>query len=198
MVATVMVKNCDPQSERATFNCNHIADESDGHSILVSPRREQLESKSDSVNQAQASTRIRLALKELSCFETIEHQFQDWGITFVNAITLQPSNPVFGVDSEAMVLMGAPKTGWLEIHFTVPIRRIEAEVTSSRPTILSAYNSMDEAIAQTEMTLVKSGSHIHPIELPKAWLSLNGEEIRKVTFYAFDGQLVISQLLVEF
>ncbi|MGL5082629.1 MAG: hypothetical protein ACRC8A_14175, partial [Microcoleaceae cyanobacterium] len=189
MVATVMVKDCDLQSESATAHCN---------SILVSPRRERSDSQPDLLSLTQPSTQIRLALEELSCFEMVEHQFQSWGITFINAITLQPSNPVFGVDPEAMVLMGAPKSGWLEIYFATPIRRIEAGVISSRPTVLSAYNSMGEEIAQTEMTLVKPKSHTHPTELPKARLSLACAGISKITFYAFDGQLVISQLLFEF
>lgn len=170
---------------------------------LVSPLRDGLPSERDLSTPLsklpQPSTEICLALGELHCFETVDTQFQHWGIQFVNAIALQPSNPAFGADS-AVALMGAPKSGWLEIHFQIPIRQIEAQVMSPRTTILSMYGSpaAEQAILQTEMTLVGTRSPEHPVKQFRSELSRPQADINKVTFYTFDGQLVINQLFFKF
>ena len=35
---------------------------------------------------------VRLALEDLKCFEVVEHQFAHWGVTFSNAVAIQPSD----------------------------------------------------------------------------------------------------------
>ncbi len=144
-----------------------------------------------------SSQRIRLALEHLQCFELVEKQFSSWGITFVNAIALQPSNPAFGVQPNQTVLMGAPKSGWLEVHFQHPVRRVEALVTSSRRTILSGYDQEAHEIDRTEMKAKLSNRRL-PLVLPHEHLCIEAENIYKVTFYTFDGQLIVDQFKVEF
>ncbi|MEB3277401.1 MAG: hypothetical protein VKK42_00575 [Lyngbya sp.] len=162
--------------------------------LIVSPQSQKEDSGRVLIPSGQ---RIRLALKKLQCFEVVEGQFQAWGITFVNAIALQPSNPAFGIEPNQTVLMGAPKSGWLEVHFQQPIRRVEAVVTSSRRTILSAYNHEGHEIGRAEMAKTFDRSCL-PKVLPSDQLSVQAANIHKVTFYTFDGQLIVDQFQVEF
>ena len=145
----------------------------------------------------QSPQRIRLALEQLQCFEVVEGQFQAWGITFVNAIALQPSNPAFGIGSNQTVLMAAPKSGWLEVHFQHPVRRVEAAVTSSRRTILSAYNREGDEIDRAQMAKTFDRRCL-PRVLPSDQLCVQATNIHKVTFSTFDGQLIVDRFKVEF
>ncbi len=140
---------------------------------------------------------VRLALEELNCFETVQKQFAHWGILFQNAIAISPSNPAFGVSADVKVLMGAPKSGLIEITFDRPVKLVKALVTSTRRSVLSAYDHAGEIINQTEMpgaNLIGCDSEIAP-NFP---LSVQGSPISKVSFYAFDGQIILHSLLVEF
>jgi hypothetical protein len=94
---------------------------------------------------------VRLALEDLKCFEVVEHQFAHWGVTFNNAVAIQPSNPAFITDSGATVLMGAPKSGLIEVSFKYPVRSVSGLVTSSRRTVLSACDIDGNLIVQDEM-----------------------------------------------
>lgn len=163
--------------------------------IQAVPQRDLAEVKLD-----QASTQgsyIRLALEELKCFEVIEHQFSAWGLTFRNVVAIQPSNPVFAIGAGVTVLMGAPNSGLIQIKFQQPIRFFQGRVTSSRRTALSAYDQNDELIDQVELSgpnLASSQSMIPP----NSALSVRGEGIYKIVFYAFDGQLIVGDIQFEF
>lgn len=91
---------------------------------------------------------IRISLEELKSFETVENQFQNLGVKFTNAIALEPSNPAFGATNGVKVLMGAPKSGLIELTFTKPVKWVSAGVSSSRRSILSAYDRQDTEIAR--------------------------------------------------
>lgn len=133
---------------------------------------------------------VRLAVEELKCFEVVEHQFGYWGLTFANAVAIQPSNPAFASGSGKTVLMGAPKSGLIEVSFKYPVRFVSGLVTSSRRTVLSAGDAEANPIAQDEMpapNLVGSNSPI----APSAPLRVQAPNIYRITFYAFDGQLVV-------
>ncbi len=140
---------------------------------------------------------VRLALQELKCFEVVEHQFRYWGLTFTNAVAIQPSNPAFLTDSGTTILMGAPKSGLIELSFKYPVRFVSGLVTSSRRTVLSACDADGTQIAQEEMpapNLVGSSSVIDP----STELRVKAPNISKITFYAFDGQLVVHDLIFGF
>ena len=140
---------------------------------------------------------VRIALEELKCFEVVEHQFAHWGVTFSNAVAIQPSNPAFFTGSGATVLMGAPKSGQIEITFKYPVHWVSGLVTSSRRTVLSAWDIDGNSIVQDEMpgpNLVGSNSPIPP----SAPLRVKGPNIHRITFYAFDGQLVVDDLMFGF
>lgn len=193
---TVMEQECRPFSD-CVYVCDVLNGEMEWNSpeeLIVHP---QTEKELSGKLPIQSPQRIRLALEQLQCFELVERQFSSWGITFVNAIVLQPSNPAFGVQPNQTVLMGAPRSGWLEVHFQHPVRRVEALVTSSRRTILSAYNGQAEEIDRTEMT-AKQSSRSLGIILPSEKLSVEAENIHKVTFYTFDGQLIVDRFKVDF
>jgi len=140
---------------------------------------------------------VRLALGELKCFEVVESQFGHWGLTFVNAVAIQPSNPAFLSAPGRTVLMGAPKSGLIEVSFTYPVRFVSGFVTSSRRTVLSASDFDGNPIAQDEMpapNLVGSNSPI----APNAPMHVKAPNIYRITFYAFDGQLVVDDFCFGF
>lgn len=146
---------------------------------------------------AVAPDSVRLALEELKCFEVVEHQFKHWGLTFTNVVAIQPSNPAFLTVPGIAILMGAPKSGQIEISFKYPVRFVSGLVTSSRRTVLSACDIDGVQIAQDEMpgpNLVGSNSAIKP----STELRVKAPNISRITFYAFDGQLVVHDLIFGF
>lgn len=140
---------------------------------------------------------VYLNLEDLKCFEVVEHQFHHYGIKFKNAIALQPSNPAYPPRSGTNVIMGAPKTGWLEATFSQPIRQFCCYVTSSQRMILSAYDSEDNLIARSSMISSNLAGSDSPIS-PNAQMKIQGLNISRITFYAFDGQLTITDLSFSF
>lgn len=138
-----------------------------------------------------------LNLEELKCFEVVEHQFQQYGITFKNAIAIQPSNPAYPPRSGSTVLMGAPKNGWLEATFSQPIGEFCCYLTSSQRTILSAYDHQDNLLIRKSLAgsnLAGSDSQIPP----NVQMKIEEPNISRISFYAFDGQLTLSNLSFSF
>ena len=140
---------------------------------------------------------VRLALEDLKCFEVVEHQFAHWGVTFTNAVAIQPSNPAFFTGSGTTVLMGAPKSGLIEVTFKHPVRWVSGLVTSSRRTVLSACDIEGNPIVQDEMPAPNLAGSNSPIA-PSAPLRVKAPNIHRITFYAFDGQLVVDDLIFGF
>jgi hypothetical protein len=131
-----------------------------------------------------------LNLENLKCFEAVEHQYQKWGIVFDNCIAIQPSNPAFPTHSGSVVLMGAPKGGFLEASFAHPVSTVSAYVTSSQRLVLSAYNCDRQIIAQTVLpgaNLANSDSAVPPNKR----LCIEAEGICSVSLCAFDGQFTV-------
>lgn len=140
---------------------------------------------------------VLLSLEDLKCFEVVERQYQYWDVTFRNAIALHPSNPAYPPHSGTIVLMGAPKNGFLEAMFEHPVRFVSGYVTSSQRTILSAYDKDDKLLARSEMSgqnLVGTESEIPP----NHQLTVNVPNICRITFYSFDGQLTVDDLSFGF
>ncbi len=79
---------------------------------------------------------IALNLEKLKSFEVLDWQFAELGVTFTNAIVLQPSNPAFPPRSGTMVLISGPRSGWLEASFREPVSCVSCFVTSSRQMVL--------------------------------------------------------------
>ncbi|MEC4814375.1 MAG: hypothetical protein SAK29_14025 [Scytonema sp. PMC 1069.18] len=133
---------------------------------------------------------IYLNLEDLKCFEVVNRQYEQWGVVFGNCLAIQPSNPAFPTRSGLVVLMGAPKNGFLEATFTRPVHFVSAYVTSSQRLELSAYGCDRQLITQTVLpgaNLANSDSAISPNTL----LSISANDIHYVTFCAFDGQFTI-------
>lgn len=132
---------------------------------------------------------VCLNLETLKCFEVVEHQYEEFGVIFNNCIAIQPSNPAFPTDN-AVVLMGAPKGGFLEVAFTRPVNIVKALVTSSQRLLLSAYNRERKIVAQAVLpvgNLANSDSTL----LPNALMSVKASQIYSITFCAFDGQFTV-------
>jgi hypothetical protein len=137
----------------------------------------------------QLSTCVRLDWEDLQCFEVVNRQFHSWGVEFANAIALRPSNSAYPAYSGGMVIMGAPKDGWLEATFLRPVRFVSGFVTSSRRTVLTAFDSNNAVLAQIESpgaNLATDSEHT-----PNLRLSLNVPNIHRVTFHTFNGHLTL-------
>lgn len=134
-----------------------------------------------------------LNLETLTPFEVIDRQFESLGITFNNAIALKPSNPAFPTYSGQMLLLASPENGFISLTFAQPVSYVSGRVTSSRPTIVTAYNSLGRELVRKKLpsaNLAGSNAPIPPNEL----LFVEARNIHQVTFYAFDGQLTLSAI----
>ena len=149
---------------------------------------------------AQESARkyVCISLEEIECFEVVKDQFRDLGVQFINAIAIQPSNPAFGTPAGVKVLMGAPKTGSIEVTFTNPVKWVSALVTSSRRTTLSACDRENQEVARDEMPAANLAGFSNSTIPPNAPLKVQAPAIYKAIFYAFDGQLVIKDFSFGF
>lgn len=136
--------------------------------------------------------RVSLNFGKLQPFEIVNRQFQRLGVTFANAIALSPSNPAYPSSTGHMVVMGCPRGGWLEATFDAPVKFVSSCVTSSRPTVMAAFDGNNQPLGQTEMqtaNLAGSNSELPP----NVELQLNADNICRVTFYSFDGQLTVGE-----
>jgi hypothetical protein len=140
---------------------------------------------------------ICLDLEVLECYEVVQHQFEQWGVRFANAIALHPSNPAFPPHSGTKVLMGAPKSGWLEATFVKPVRYVSGFVTSSRATVMAAFNEQNQPLAQTKTPGANLAGGSADLS-PNMQLSLQVDNIHRVTFQAFDGQLTLDDFSFGF
>lgn len=134
---------------------------------------------------------ISLDLENLKCFEAVERQYERWGVIFHNSLAIQPSNPAFPTHSGLTVLIGAPKSGFLEATFLHPVNSVSVFVTSSQRLVLSAYDRDRQLLGQTVLpgaNLANSDSAISPNTL----LSITVNNIHSVTFCAFDGQFTLN------
>ena len=135
--------------------------------------------------------RVQIDLEQLQPFEQVERQFQSCGVTFKNTLALIPSNPAFQTKAGKTVLMGTPKNGWMEATFERPVRFVAGIVTASRSTVMAIYDVNNRPLARTN-TLGSNLANASSNLLPDAELCLEGEDIHRVTFHAFDGQLTLS------
>ncbi|MDJ1179610.1 hypothetical protein PJF56_12115 [Roseofilum sp. BLCC_M91] len=153
---------------------------------------------SDLPSSAGGSKRIHLDLETLQGFEVVNHQFEQWGIQFRNAIALQPSNPAYPPKTGTMVLIAGPKSGWMEVLFTRPISAMSCYVTSSRRITLTGFDRHKQAIAYTELSEANLADSNAPIA-PNALLTLTTEtpEIHRINFSAFDGQFSVDDFYFQ-
>ncbi len=167
-----------------------------GHTVALEPNAFAKRMNS-SVASPAAPTCIKLGLEALNCFEVVDRQFQQWGILFTNAIALQPSNPAFPPHSGTKVLISGPRSGWIEATFTSPVYHISGYLTSSRNTVISAYDAEGNLLAQTGIAEGNLAGSNSPIA-PNQYLAVQASNIYRITVYAFDGQFSLDDLQVCF
>jgi hypothetical protein len=143
-----------------------------------------------------SSTCVRLDWEDLQCFEVVSRQFQQWEVTFDNAIALRPSNPAYPTYSGVMVIMGAPQDGWITATFLRPVRFVSSFVTSSRRAILTAFDSNHKPIARVESPGANLGNVSET--QPNICLSLAIPNIHRVMFHTFNGHLTLDDFCFEF
>lgn len=133
---------------------------------------------------------VCLNLETLKCFEVVERQYEELGVIFCNCIAIQPSNPAFPTHSGSVVLMGAPKGGFLEVAFARPVNIVKALVTSSQRLVLSAYNRERKIVAQAVLP-VGNLANSDSVLSPNTQLKVKADEIYSISFCAFDGQFTL-------
>jgi hypothetical protein len=163
--------------------------------IRESPLQDRITSKVDS-EPVPIPTCIYLNLEDLKCFEVVDRQYEQWGVVFNNCIAIQPSNPAFPTRSGLVVLMGAPKNGFLEATFMRPVHFVSAYVTSSQRLVLSAYGSDRQLITQTVLPGANLANSDYADSTdsaisPNTLVSISAHDIHHVTFCAFDGHFII-------
>lgn len=133
---------------------------------------------------------VRLDWEELDRFTVVDCQYESLGVVFTNAIAISPSNPAYPAYSGSIVLMGSHRSGYLEAIFLQPAHFVSGFVTSSRRTMMTAFDAENREIAQIqtpEPNLAGSASSTQP----NLFLQLTAKNIHRVTFHAFDGQLTL-------
>lgn len=133
---------------------------------------------------------VRLDFEDLLSFTVVDRQFEAQGVRFANAIALRPSNAAYRSYSGDIVLMGAPKEGYLEALFLRPAQFVGGFITSSRRAVLTAFDGNDQAIARIE-TPGANLAATHSAYAPNFPIHLSAANIHRVTFHAFDGQLTL-------
>jgi hypothetical protein len=129
---------------------------------------------------------VRLDLEDLPCFTVVERQYEAWGVRFHNAIAIHPSNPAYPVHSGVMLLLAAPRTGWLEATFVRPVQTVSSFVSSSRRTVvMRAFNRQNHLVAEaaTEANIGQGSTNLH--------LTSTAQTIHRVTLESFNGQLTV-------
>lgn len=151
-------------------------------------------------NVADINKIIELPLDKLRSFDTVKEQFADLGVLFDNAFVLQPSNATYFPEVGNMVLMGAPRNGWIEITFTIPINYFACRLTSSQHTQVQAYDSDGESLAlfDTETADYKEADRLVSAPPPNLDVKLHAVNIERVTLNSLDGQLVIHDICFGF
>jgi hypothetical protein len=140
---------------------------------------------------------VRLDMEDLEAFEVLTHQYEDWGITFENAIALQPSNPAFPSRAGKMVVIGAPQSGWIEARFRQPVSYVSSFVTSSRRMVMAAFDAHNRPVGQVELESANLATEESKLP-PNAQLSLRGTNIHRITFSSLDGQVTLDELNFSF
>lgn len=140
---------------------------------------------------------VRLDLEDLPSFVVVDRQYAPWGVLFSNAVAICPSNPAYPPRSGMMVLLGAPQDGWLEATFLQPVQYVSSFITSSRCTVMRAFNNRNELVAETKSSASLDPSHRHdqpthqPTTTTNLRLSLNASNICRVTLHSFNGHLTV-------
>lgn len=140
---------------------------------------------------------VRLDLEDLPSFAVVDQQYAPWGVLFSNAVAICPSNPAYPPRSGMMVLLGAPQDGWLEATFLQPVQYVSSFITSSRCTVMRAFNSRNQLVAETKSLAAPDPSHQYdqaahqPTTMANLQLSLNAPNICRVTLHSFNGHLTV-------
>lgn len=145
----------------------------------------------------QPSTPVYLDLEDLDNFTFVTNQFQAWGVTFKNALAIEPSNYAYPPHSGKLVLIAAPRDGWLEINFQTPIRFFQCYVTCFGQVIISAYDRNRRLIATNETSggnLAGFNSSIAPNTPLDLKISNNNPFIERITIGAFGHQFTVDDL----
>ncbi|MGB2926415.1 MAG: hypothetical protein WBB82_14020 [Limnothrix sp.] len=151
-------------------------------------------------NAADISKIIEIPLNKLKSFDVVKDQFADLGVLFDNVFVLQPSNSIYFPEVGKMVLMGAPRNGWLEITFTVPVNYFACRLTSSQHSVIKAYDCDDQLLTMfdTETADYEAADPLVSAPPPNIAVEMQASSIERITLSSLDGQLVVHDVRFGF
>ncbi|WP_416674851.1 hypothetical protein [Egbenema bharatensis] len=91
---------------------------------------------------------LQLDFTDLKVFESVQDQYQRWGIRFEGAIALRPSNPAFQIEPETIVLVPEVGCSNIAVQFEQLRKWVGAVVTATQRVKLTLLNRENEPIAE--------------------------------------------------
>lgn len=133
---------------------------------------------------------VRIDLEDLDRFTFVTDQFAEVGVTFKNAVAIEPSNPMYPPKSGNRVLIGAPSSGWLSATFHQPVAWVGAYITGSRSVLMSAFDAADRLLAKIELPAANlaNGENEMPPNYP---MLLKAEGIASIRVHCVGGQFTL-------
>jgi hypothetical protein len=129
---------------------------------------------------------IQLNFQSLSAFDRVTNQYGRWGVQFLGAIAIQPSNPAFVPHSGSLALMPLTNQTKLTAAFAQAIQKVSAFVIGTKRVVLTAFDENGNILGQVNSNTAQA---VEPEKAPQARLpvqrlALEGWNIAKVIFHS--------------
>ncbi|NJO39658.1 MAG: hypothetical protein HC769_19975 [Cyanobacteria bacterium CRU_2_1] len=135
-------------------------------------------------SQTLRSDRISLDFSDLTPYEIIRDQYQQWGIQFEGAIALYPTNPAFITSPNTLIVLPTSHQPVISVHFHHSKQIAGAVITAAHEVKLSVFNQDHQLLAEQKAGiphyLQSYSGAIKP--LPQHHLELIAEHIIKAEF----------------
>jgi hypothetical protein len=127
---------------------------------------------------------LQLDFTDLKVFESVQDQYQQWGIRFEGAIALRPSNPAFQVEPGTIVLVPEAGRSKIAVQFEQLRKWVGAVVTATQQVKLTLLNRDNEPIAEQWAGTVQyiQGQQVPNESFPQHQMELIQNNIAKVEF----------------
>lgn len=136
---------------------------------------------------------VKLDFQELTAFERVGDRYRHLGVTFSEAIALEPSNPTFQPRAGSLVLMPLADRRSITVDFCHPVRQLEAYVSGARSVTLTAFDRDGKPLCLIGCSC--QGADPDRM-LPRQQLKLDIEGIAKVMFHS-NAPFILEQLSWE-
>lgn len=141
---------------------------------------------------------IQLNFENLNPFEQLRDQYLDFGVRFVGAVTLEPSNPSFVPHSGTKVLMPMDNLTGITIEFSHPVEQAGVFVAGMKSVVLIALDENNHPITKvsTDADEPFDPSEYGTQALPYHKLQVKGKKISKMVCFS-SAPFILDDLFVE-